>query len=207
MSSLDIRPTHHSSVLSSLVQPITNLLSQSDGSSSSSHHSDRSEAKEEKKKETKQSTGKHLTTPTKPAKVASHSTPSSPSSPSSSSSSKASRPTSSSSSSSSQADRNIPSRPSGRRPPTNQAARHRHRKGQTRDIEAIKNPTIKRLAQRAGVKRVREEIYDAMRAYIRAFLVKTLNDTLLVTGHARRRTVTHRDVIYALRNRGMVLLY
>lgn len=69
----------------------------------------------------------------------------------------------------------------------------------------ISNPAIRRLARRGGVKRISELIYEETRTILRAFLEKVLKDTIVYTEHAKRKTVTSLDVIYALKRQGRCL--
>ena len=69
----------------------------------------------------------------------------------------------------------------------------------------ISNPAIRRLARRGGVKRISELIYEETRSILRSFLEKVLKDTIVYTEHAKRKTVTSLDVIYALKRQGRSL--
>ena len=86
-----------------------------------------------------------------------------------------------------------------------QAAR-RHQQVQNRDvINGITKPAIRRLARRGGVKRLSSLIYDETRAVLRAFLENVVRDSVTYTEHARRKTVTALDVVYALKRQGRTL--
>ena len=69
----------------------------------------------------------------------------------------------------------------------------------------ISNPAIRRLARRGGVKRISKLIYEETRLILKAFLEKVLKDTIVYTEHAKRKTVTSLDVIYALKRQGRSL--
>lgn len=83
------------------------------------------------------------------------------------------------------------------------AKRH---KGVTKDaIEGITKPAIRRLARRGGVKRISGLVYDETRNVFMNFLKSVISDAITYTEHARRKTVTTLDVVYALKRTGKVL--
>ena len=76
----------------------------------------------------------------------------------------------------------------------------RHARKQPRaTIEGITKPAIRRLARRGGVKRISSFIYDDARAVLKNFLESVIKDSVTYTEHARRKTVTALDVVYALK--------
>jgi histone H4 len=76
----------------------------------------------------------------------------------------------------------------------------------TRDvILGITKPAIRRLARRGGVKRISALIYDETRTVLRSFLENVVRDAVTYTEHARRKTVTAMDVVYALKRQGRSL--
>ncbi|WP_411023492.1 histone H4, partial [Salmonella sp. s51228] len=78
-------------------------------------------------------------------------------------------------------------------------AKH-HRQRQTRDcIYGISKGDIRRLARRGGVKRISSLMYDEVRQVLKLFLESLLKDAVLYAEHAKRKTVTTIDVIYALK--------
>lgn len=82
--------------------------------------------------------------------------------------------------------------------------RHRHRV--LRDnIQGVTQPALRRLARRAGVKRISGLIYDDTRLALKVFLDRTLHDAIAYTEHARRKTVTAMDVVYALKKQGKTI--
>ena len=82
----------------------------------------------------------------------------------------------------------------------------RHAKKQSRaNIEGITNPAIRRLARRGGVKRISTFIYDDSRAVLKNFLESVVRDSVTYTEHAKRKTVTALDVVYALKRQGRTL--
>lgn len=81
----------------------------------------------------------------------------------------------------------------------------RHKKVLRDNIQGITKPAIRRLARRGGVKRIAGTIYEATRGVLKVFLDHVLRDTVTYTEHARRRTVTAMDVVYALKRQGRTL--
>lgn len=84
---------------------------------------------------------------------------------------------------------------------TKRNARKTHRQS----IEGITKPAIRRLARRGGVKRISSFIYDDTRAVLKSFLENVVRDSVTYTEHARRKTVTALDVVYALKRQGRTL--
>ena len=64
---------------------------------------------------------------------------------------------------------------------------------------------IWRLARRGGVKKISALIYDEARGVLRSFLESVVRDSVTYTEHARRKTVTAMDVVYALKRQGRTL--
>lgn len=79
------------------------------------------------------------------------------------------------------------------------------RKTHRQSIEGITKPAIRRLARRGGVKRISSFIYDDTRAVLKSFLENVVRDSVTYTEHARRKTVTALDVVYALKRQGRTL--
>ena len=67
------------------------------------------------------------------------------------------------------------------------------------EIDGITKPSIRRLARRSGIKRINGFFYQDVRGTIKVFLEKILQDALIYTSYARRKTLTAADVIYALK--------
>ena len=72
-------------------------------------------------------------------------------------------------------------------------------------ILGITKPAIRRLARRGGVKRISHQIYEETRTILRGFLENVVRDAVVYTEHARRKTVTAMDVVYALKRQGRSL--
>ena len=72
-------------------------------------------------------------------------------------------------------------------------------------IEGITKPAIRRLARRGGVKRISFGIYKEIRDVLEFFLRNVVRDAITYTEHAKRKTVTAMDVVYALKRQGRTL--
>lgn len=81
----------------------------------------------------------------------------------------------------------------------------RHRKVLRDNMAGITKPAIRRLARRGGVKRISALIYEESRNVLRSFLEGVVRDAITYTDHARRKTVTALDVVYALKRQGRTL--
>ncbi|KAF3935556.1 hypothetical protein ABW19_dt0202739 [Dactylella cylindrospora] len=80
------------------------------------------------------------------------------------------------------------------------AIRHR---GILRDnINGVTKPAIRRLARRGGVKRISGGIYEEIRGVVKKRLEDILRDCVAYCEHAKRKTVTVTDVIFALKRIG-----
>ena len=69
----------------------------------------------------------------------------------------------------------------------------------------LQKPAIRRLARRGGVKRISGLIYEETRGVLKVFLENVIRDAVTYTEHARRKTVTALDVVYALKRQGKTL--
>ena len=82
----------------------------------------------------------------------------------------------------------------------------RHTKKSLKEtILGITKPAIRRLARRGGVKRISSLIYEETRNVLRSFLENVVRDSVTYTEHAKRKTVTALDVVYALKRQGRTL--
>ena len=95
------------------------------------------------------------------------------------------------------------------------------------NIQGITKPAIRRLARRGGVKRISGLIYEETRGVLKIFLesmftslplfsyysnliltpppIDIIRDSVTYTEHAKRKTVTSLDVVYALKRAGKTL--
>ena len=74
-----------------------------------------------------------------------------------------------------------------------------------RPSSRAQKPAIRRLARRGGVKRISGLIYEETRGVLKVFLENVVRDAVTYTEHARRKTVTALDVVYALKRQGRTL--
>ncbi|XP_046408926.1 uncharacterized protein LOC124173531 [Ischnura elegans] len=81
----------------------------------------------------------------------------------------------------------------------------RHRKVLRDNIQGITKPAIRRLARRGGVQRISGLIYEETRGVLEVFLENVIRDAVTYTEHAKRKTVTAMDVVYALKRQGRTL--
>ncbi|KAI9605079.1 hypothetical protein H4Q26_003050 [Puccinia striiformis f. sp. tritici PST-130] len=89
----------------------------------------------------------------------------------------------------------------------------RHRKILRDNIQGITKPAIRRLARRGGVKRISGLIYEETRGVLKSttlfifpdFPRNVIRDSVTYTEHAKRKTVTSLDVVYALKRQGRTL--
>ena len=81
----------------------------------------------------------------------------------------------------------------------------RHRKVLRDNIQGVTKPAIRRLARRGGVKRISGLMYEETRGVLKVFLENVIRDAVTYTEHARRKTVTAMDVVYALKRQGRTL--
>ncbi|PAV58975.1 hypothetical protein WR25_23140 [Diploscapter pachys] len=68
-----------------------------------------------------------------------------------------------------------------------------------------RKPAIRRLARRGGVKRISGLIYEETRGVLKMFLENVIRDAVTYCEHAKRKTVTAMDVVYALKRQGRTL--
>lgn len=86
-----------------------------------------------------------------------------------------------------------------------QGGAKRHRKVLRDSIHGITKFDIRRLARRGGVKRISGLIYEETRSVLKVFVENVLLRALCYTEHARRKTVTALDVVYALKGMGKTI--
>lgn len=72
-------------------------------------------------------------------------------------------------------------------------------------ISGITTPAIKRLMRKGGIKRVSSTCFPVVRAELRSFLERVVEAAAVYTEHAKRKTMTAMDVVYALKRRGQTL--
>lgn len=75
----------------------------------------------------------------------------------------------------------------------------RHRKLSRDNIKGITVPAMKRLARRGGVKRIAKSSYEQIRERLKEFLGKVVHNAVTVSEYSKRKTVTAKDVVFALK--------
>lgn len=75
----------------------------------------------------------------------------------------------------------------------------------TNNINGVTKGSIRRLARRGGVKRISGVLYEEVRNVVKSFVEGVVRDATAYTEHAKRKTVTALDVVYALKKRGRTL--
>ncbi|KAJ1215888.1 hypothetical protein NDU88_003495 [Pleurodeles waltl] len=68
------------------------------------------------------------------------------------------------------------------------------------NIQGITKPAMRRLVLRSGVKRISGLIYEETRNVLNVFLENFIRDAVTYTEHAKRKTVTAMDVVFALKH-------
>ena len=81
----------------------------------------------------------------------------------------------------------------------------RHQRVYRDAIQGVTKGAIRRLARKGGVKRISSALYEEMRGVTKVFMENILRDAVTYTEHARRKTVTALDVVYALKRNGSTL--
>lgn len=72
-------------------------------------------------------------------------------------------------------------------------------------VRGVTHPAIRRLARRAGIKRISGLLYDEVRGVLRAFVNGVVKDAISYTEAAKRKSVFPSDVVHALRRRGKAI--
>lgn len=75
----------------------------------------------------------------------------------------------------------------------------------TDNIARISKASLRRLARRGGVLRLSNTVYPVIRGTLYKFLQQIIQTAVIYTSHARRKTVTVYDIIYALKHEGRTL--
>ncbi|XP_069396252.1 LOW QUALITY PROTEIN: histone H4-like [Delphinus delphis] len=81
----------------------------------------------------------------------------------------------------------------------------RHHKVLRENIQGITKPAIHRVARCGGVKPISGLIYEETRGVLKVFLENVIRDAVTYTEHAKCKTVTTMDVVYALKRQGRTL--
>ena len=83
------------------------------------------------------------------------------------------------------------------------AKRHQGRSKNGKSIDAISKPALKRLARRAGVKRLNSDVYPWARTLLKEFIESVITPAILHTKSRKQNTVRPRDVLKALQGQGI----
>ena len=71
--------------------------------------------------------------------------------------------------------------------------------------ELIPKQGIRKLARKAGVKRMSKDVIQPARELLRKYVEQVIQDSLVYTEHARRKTMTAMDIVHALKRRKTTL--
>lgn len=71
---------------------------------------------------------------------------------------------------------------------------------------ALNRPSLRRLARRAGVKRINAGVYDEAPAALRGWLRRTIQDAAVYAEYGRRLTITLNDILLALKRNGVYVM-
>ena len=72
-------------------------------------------------------------------------------------------------------------------------------------LKSVTRGSIRRLARRGGIKRISGLLYEEVRGVLKAFVNTTVADSVSFTEHAKRKTVSASDVVYALKSKGKAI--
>jgi len=73
------------------------------------------------------------------------------------------------------------------------------------NVRGITKGSVRRLARRAGVKRISGLLYEEVRGVLKTFVEGVVRDATAYTEYAKKRTVTSGAVVAALKKRGRML--
>lgn len=88
------------------------------------------------------------------------------------------------------------------RPTITRPKRHREIRDSDRGLT---DGAIKRIARRAGVKRIAKEIFPEARIVVKMFLERAVKNAITYTDYKKRKTVSVSDVLNGLRRQGQNL--
>ena len=71
--------------------------------------------------------------------------------------------------------------------------------------KSITKGAVRRLARRAGIKRLSGLLPDEVRSVLKSFVEKVIGDSVAYTEYSKKRTVTTGAVVAALKKRGRTL--
>ena len=73
------------------------------------------------------------------------------------------------------------------------------------NVRGITKGSVRRLARRAGIKRISGLLYEEVRGVLKSFVEGVVRDSTAYTEYAKKRTVTTGAVVAALKKRGRML--
>ena len=88
---------------------------------------------------------------------------------------------------------------------SSQVKEQKHHKILRNNIQCITKPALQRLCHRAGIKRISDDIYEALRLNIKAYMEEILKKVVVFTEREQRRTVKVKDLEAALNMIGIYL--
>lgn len=97
-----------------------------------------------------------------------------------------------------------PEKKKSKRPKLEISLRKRHAKKAV-GHERMRRPGLRRIARRAGCKRISRQVYDFSNAKLREFLGKIVLDAVVIMEGDKRKTMAVEDVVYALKNNGQAI--
>lgn len=65
--------------------------------------------------------------------------------------------------------------------------------------------SVKKLARKGGIKRINSMIHESLNLKMRSFLEEIIKSSIAYMELARRKTLMPRDVVYALKKKGITL--
>ena len=72
-------------------------------------------------------------------------------------------------------------------------------------VKDMTKPAIRRLARRAGVMRISGVVSEDINSALKFFLTDVIHDAVAYTEYSRRKTVSVRDIIFALKRQNETL--
>ena len=85
------------------------------------------------------------------------------------------------------------------------SAGKRVKKALSSSANAVSQGSVRRLARRAGVRRIAAAVSADVRDVLRRFVDGVVRDATAYTEHAKRKTVSVQDIVAALRKRGRAI--
>ena len=73
------------------------------------------------------------------------------------------------------------------------------------NVRGITKGSVRRLARRAGIRRLSSLLHEEVRGVLKGFVERVVSDAVSYTEYARKRTVTCGAVVAALKKRGRML--